>query len=307
MDQPPGEQSPTTQRSETTRQWVEACNNCRGGGGKVKNKVSKSNAAKQTHKTATQKVNSQLETLVSKHGRSQPQAARPPSPMNADRLSPPLPPPAYDVTQTKQHKVAHAQSRYHFYWNRSARSVCRERQKLAQQAAKQKKADQHRDLTADDLSDLDKPSSAKKVNVSVQNECFEGEDPTPIPQIVDKVRPTNRQKANRPERERDQESERDVRQSGEEKERSRSPARRLVIMRHVHRRVSPVSVCERVSVCKRESVIRAPIASPLTQNESQSQGQSLSSSEKSQAVVILPNSDNTESDSVATAPSVQLG
>merc|ERR1712139_417283 len=126
---------------------------------------------------------------------------------------------------TKQHKVANSQSRYHFYWGRSARSVCRERQRSAQQAAKQKKANQHRDLTAGDLSDLDKPLSAKKVNVSVQNECFEGEDPTPIPQIVDKVKPTNRQKARRQERVRDRESERDVRQSGEEKERSRSPAR----------------------------------------------------------------------------------
>merc|ERR1712015_66958 len=75
VDQPPGEQSLTTQRSETTRQWVKACNNRRGGGGKIKNKVSKSNAAKQTHNTATPKVNSQLETLVSKHSRSQSQAA----------------------------------------------------------------------------------------------------------------------------------------------------------------------------------------------------------------------------------------
>merc|ERR1712015_453071 len=189
VEQPPGEKSPPPQRSENTRQWVEACSNRRGGGGKVKTKVSKSNAAKQTRKTDTQKVNSQLETLVSNHGQSQPQAAKLPSPMNADRLSPPLPPPTYDVKQTKQHKVANTQSRYHFYWNRSARSVCRERKMSAQQAAKQKKADQHRDLTANDLSNLDEPSSVKKVNVSVQNECFEGEDPTPIPQIVDKVKP----------------------------------------------------------------------------------------------------------------------
>ena len=62
-----------------------------------------------------------------------------------------------------------------------------------------------------------------------------------------------------------------------------------------------------MSVCERESVIHAPIASPLTQSESQVQGRSLSSSEKSQAVVILPESDDSESDSAHTAPSVQLG
>merc|ERR1712139_586495 len=111
---------------------------------------------------------------------------------------------------TKQHKVANSQSRYHFYWGRSARSVCRERQRSAQQAAKQKKANQHRNLTAGDLSDLDEPSSAKKVNVSVQNECFEGHDPTPIPQIVDKVRRTNRQRVSRQERERETERAREM-------------------------------------------------------------------------------------------------
>ena len=205
MEQPPGEKSPTPQRSDPTRQWVEACNNRHRGGGKLKTKVSKSTAAKQTRKTNTQQVNSQLETLVSKHGQQQPQVARPASPMNADRLSPPPPPSTYDDKQTKQHKVARAQSRFNFYWGRSTRAVCRERRKSAQTEAKQRKANQHRELIADDLSDVDKPSSAKKVNVSVQNENFQGDDPTPIPQIVDKVRRTNNQRMSRQERERERE------------------------------------------------------------------------------------------------------
>merc|ERR1712015_163417 len=197
------------------RQWVEACNNRHRGGGKVKNKISKAAAAKPTPSTAKQ-VKRQLEALVNKHGQHQPSVARP--------VSPPPPPPARGDQPTKQQKMARSHSRFKFYWDRSTRSVCRERRKSAQQDAKQNRVNQRRDLTADDLSDRDEPSSAKKVNVSVQNEHFQGHDQTPIPAIVDKVKRTDRRTVDRQERERERERKR------EEKSRSRSPARSLVIV-----------------------------------------------------------------------------
>merc|ERR1712015_119942 len=162
-----------------------------------------------TAKQVAKQVKRQLAALVNKHGQHQPSVARP--------ASLPPPPPTHSDQQTKQQKMAHSQSRFKFYWDRSTRSVCRERRKSAQQEAKQKKVDQRRDLTADDLSDPDEPSSTKKVNVSVQNEHFQGHDQTPIPAIVDKVKCTNRQTVGRHERERERERER------EEKSRSRSP------------------------------------------------------------------------------------
>merc|ERR1712015_91883 len=162
-----------------------------------------------TAKQVAKQVKRQLEALVNKHGQHQPSVVRP--------ASPPPPPPTHTDQQTKQQKMAHSQSIFNFYWDRSIRSVCRERRKSAQQEAKQKKVDQHCDLTADNLSDPDEPSATKKVNVSVQNEHFQGHDRTPIPAIVDKVRRTNRQRVDQ--RKRERESVREKRNQGQDRRR----------------------------------------------------------------------------------------
>ena len=68
LNQPPNvEQPPAVQKSFATQQWISDCSNLHKGGGKIKQKVSKTNTRQRADQMDNMEVNSQLETLVSKH------------------------------------------------------------------------------------------------------------------------------------------------------------------------------------------------------------------------------------------------
>ena len=104
------EQPPAVHRSVATQQWVADSSNRRKDGGKVKKKVSKTNAKQTVKQTDNLEVNSQLETLISQHARAQPHVStqsqiHPQVPMPTGMQPPPCTGPwtACRAGQTKKH------------------------------------------------------------------------------------------------------------------------------------------------------------------------------------------------------------